>query len=133
MATRARSARRIGVAVVAAACLSGGLAAALAAGSAATASSVAGCSGTYTPNATCEMPYLVPLDESVAYDYAGTHRVCAGAAWSNGAFDGNWQCGTGDAYHCYSGANDLYGYVGSGDPNTYTGWGAEVWNVSTCP
>lgn len=128
----ARSARRIGVVIIVAACLSGGLAAALAEGPAAGATSVGGCAGTYTPDASCEMSDLVPLVESMAFDDAGTHRVCAGAAWPSGSFDGNWECGTGSAYHCYNGANDLYGYVGSGDPNTYDGWGAEVWNAS-CP
>jgi hypothetical protein len=98
----------------------------------ASASSATGCSGSYPANWTCEIPDLVLLTATQSYDDAGTHRVCAAANTSSGSMYASWECGTGYAEHCYGGTNELYALIGSGDPNTYTGYGVATWNAS-CP
>lgn len=129
--TRVRASRWMRVALILVVSATGGLSAALAEGPAAGASSYTGCSGTYSSGQSCLLGVYAPLTATQAHDYAGSHRVCA-AAESSGGFYGNWVCGTGYAEHCYGGGTYLYGLVGSGDPNTYSGYGVEVWNAS-CP
>jgi hypothetical protein len=118
--------------VIALAVVAGSAAVALARGGSAHASSYTGCSTTYYANQSCVLPNLVPLIATRSYDRAGTHRVCAGAELSSGTFYANYECGTGYVAHCYSGLTSLFGVVGSGDANAYSGYGTEVWNAS-CP
>jgi hypothetical protein len=98
----------------------------------AVASSAMGCAATYTAGATCYIADLVPLTASQSYDNAHTHRVCAAAYTSSLALYASYECGTGYAEHCYGGTNELYALGGSGDANTYTGYGVATWNTS-CP
>jgi hypothetical protein len=98
----------------------------------AAATSASGCYLTYQPDESCAIGYLVVLTGSQAYDDADTHRVCAAAEASNGSLYGNYECGTGYAEHCYGNGYYLYALIGSGDYNTYNGYGTATWGAA-CP